>query len=83
MKLVITEKRGYSMNIDMQDKDGNVWYEAYVRSDGCCDVFRYYNHPKKDNEDDYDQIHMCGIPEFIKILQSIEDFRMANLETAE
>ncbi len=83
---VITDKREYAMDIDYVDKNGDVWYDAYIKWDGCCNVRHFWNAPKNlqsDKEEDYEQMHICDIPQFIKILQSIEDFRMANLETAE
>lgn len=49
------------------------WYEAYIKCGGCCEVVRYYNQPEGE---DYNQIHICDIPAFIEILQSIEKYRV-------
>ena len=54
-------------------------YDAFIKWDGCCEVRRYNN----GHQDEYDQIHICDIPQFITILQSLEDFRMNNIVGAE
>lgn len=61
----------HSHAVSIKDVEG--WYEAYIKWDGCCEVVQHYNTPGGDG--DSDQIHICDIPKFIEILQSIEKYR--------
>ena len=56
-------------------------YSAFIKWDGCCEIKRIHN--KDHNSDSIDRIHICDVPQFIKILQSLEDFRLNNIEGAE
>ena len=43
---------------------------AFIKWDGCCEVSLCFN------ENDWDTIHVCSIPNFIEELQAIEEFRV-------
>lgn len=65
------EKYGLTLISD----DG--FYEAYIKWDGCCEIIHYSNVP---GGDDFDQIHICEMDEFAKMLQTIEKFRKAHFK---
>ena len=56
-------------------------YKAYIKWDGCCEVTKTFNEDTEIEEDV--MLHICDIGQFITILQSLEDFRMTNIEGAE
>ena len=59
-------------------------YRAYIKWDGCCELYKHnYDNNGKLSRNDYNQIHVCSIPRFIEILQSLEDFRINNIGWAE
>lgn len=51
-------------------------YSARIKFDGCTELFRHFN---GDNnywglkEGDYDKIHICGLKDFINMLEDIKD----------
>ena len=49
-------------------------YTAYIKWDGYCEI--------KGNGKQID-IHICDVPQFIEVLQSLEEFRMKNIKGAE
>jgi hypothetical protein len=58
--------------------DGEGWWEAGVRRDGCIHLTRYYNLPwggdtneEKDSNSDY--LHICYLDETIKRLQALKE----------
>lgn len=61
----------------LEVNDGEGWYSAVVKWDGCIHLNRYYNfpwgkdpiHPEADNED---YIHICDLDEFIARLQALK-----------
>ena len=81
LKWIVTndfgEKESHCLEVKLEGFD----YDAYIKWDGCCEIRRHYNVGSKNQ--DTDQIHICDIPQFITILQSLEDFRMNNIESAE
>jgi len=62
--------------------DGNGWWGAHVREDGCVDLTRYYNFPFGIRSDDMprpgfdpenaDSIHICDVDDMIKRLLEIK-----------
>jgi len=63
--------------LSVKAKDG--FYEAFIKWNGCCDITEYETDQNKTEEFN---IHICDIPRFIKMLQSLEDFRMNNITGA-
>ncbi len=79
---IITNDFGKGKNaLCLNVKLDEMYYDAFIKSDGCCEVRHYLNIGHKTQ--DYDQIHICDIPQFITILQSLEDFRINNTKGAE
>ncbi len=72
-------KKDYLASLDVQLE--GYPYSAYIKADGCCEIKRIHNKDTKTEMEDF--IHICDIPQFIKILQSLEDFRMNNINGAE
>ncbi len=69
--------------LSVRAEDG--FYEAFIKNNGCCEIteFERYNPETDENETEEFTIHICDIPRFITMLQSLEDFRMNNIESAE
>ncbi|MGR3292482.1 MAG: hypothetical protein ACUZ9M_00535 [Candidatus Scalindua sp.] len=75
----ITDNFGKKEACCLKVKLENSCYAAFIKWDGCCEIYRYHNNCKND----YDQIHICNISEFIEVLKSLEEFRMNNIENSE
>ncbi len=69
------KKEPTCLSVKLEDN----YYKAFIKRDGCCEIYRHHNNC----ENDYDQIHICSIPHFIKVLESLEEFRMDNIKGAE
>jgi len=57
-----------ALEVRLEDWD----YTAYIKWDGCCEI-----------KNDSINVHICDVPQFIEVLQSLEEFRMNNIEGAE
>lgn len=52
--------------------DGEGWWSAFVKWDGCLEVTRYFNVPYGEgNEDNESTIHICDLDEFIARLEAL------------
>ncbi len=56
---------------------GDKW-AVYMKWDGCCEI-EDLNEGKSDGS----KLHICDVPVFVKQLQAIESYRLANIEGAE
>ncbi len=56
-------------------------YSAYIKWDGCCEITKTFNEGYESEEKV--RLHICDIPQFITILESLEDFRLNNIDGAE
>ena len=63
-------KDNVALSVDLEDYP----YEAYIKWDGCCEVT---------NTETEERMHICDIDAFVKVLQSLEDFRLRNIDGAE
>ena len=85
LKWIITNDFGDSpeertCSLDVQLEGWN--YSAYIKRDGCVDLVKKDSCVGPNGTEDED-IHICDIPQFIEILQSLENFRMNNIDGAE
>ncbi len=71
---IITDDFGGKDNVALSVKLEGWDYEAFIKWDGCCDI--------RGNNGLIDS-HICDIPQFIEVLQSLEEFRMKNIKNAE
>jgi len=83
LKWVITDdfgkgKKGSALCVKLEGWD----YTAYIKWDGCCEITKVNACRDKDGLED-ETTHICDVPQFIEVLQSLEDFRMNNIEGAE
>ena len=79
---IITNDFGGNGNVCLDVKLEGTNYEAFIKWDGCCEI------TDKDalvsGGELFDStFHICDVPRFIEILQSLEDFRMNNIDGAE
>ncbi len=82
LKWIIIDKFGEEKPVCLTVRLDGFNYEAYIKWDGCVDFTKKDACMGSDGMEDED-IHICDIPAFITILQSLEDFRMNNIESAE
>lgn len=82
LKWVITDDFGGKDNVALKVKLEGWDYTAYIKWDGCCEITKTNACKGEDGLED-ETTHICNVPQFIKILQSLEDFRMNNIEDAE
>ena len=80
LKWVITNDFGGKDNVALEVELEGWEFRAYIKRDGCCEITKadHYARGKIDF-----RIHVCDVPQFIKILQSLEDFRVNNIDGAE
>lgn len=71
-------KSPVALEVKLEDWD----YTAYIKWDGCCEITKVNACMGKNGLED-DSIHICDVPQFIEVLQSLEEFRMENIEGAE
>ncbi len=74
LEWVITDDFGGKDNVALMVALKGWDYTAYIKWDGCCEI--------KGNGKQID-MHICDVPQFIDVLQSLEDFRMSNIYCAE
>lgn len=58
--------------------DGEGWFEAEVRWDGCTHLYRHFNlpwgeDPRNDDADNTDYLHICDIDDMIDRLQALKE----------
>ena len=82
LKWVITNDFGGKDNVALEVKLEGWDYTAYIKWDGCCEITKVNACKGKDGLED-ETTHICNIPQFIEILQSLEKFRMDNIDGAE
>ena len=63
----------------LEINDGEGWYSAHIRWDGCIGLSRYFNHPwgvdpifPDRNEENFDSVHICDIDDMILRLQALK-----------
>lgn len=52
--------------------DGEGWWSAFVKWDGCLEVQRYFNQPWGDGDTDC-SLHICEIEDMIARLEMLRD----------
>ena len=52
---------------------------AYIKRDGCCEIYREWNEGLKTQHTE--QMHICDVSRFVTMLQSLEEFRVNNVGT--
>ena len=54
--------------------DGEGWWRAGVKWDGCINLTRYFNVPYGAGvAGDSDTLHICNVDELIELLQELKD----------
>ena len=81
MEWEVTNDFGGVDNVALEVKLKDWGYCAYIKWDGCCEIYKTIN--KGCPSEEIEQIHICDIPQYIKMLQSLEDFRMNNIDIAQ
>lgn len=69
---------GDDVCLNVKHKEG--FCKAYIKWDGCCEITQYED--EEMTKEDF-SIHLCDVPRFIAILQSLEQFRMEKIKDAE
>ena len=69
-------ENGLSIDVDVEE-DGSVWWQFYVKWDGCIEIYRAFNIPF-DMQEGYDEnnacnMHICDLSDFIKLLEEVRD----------
>lgn len=82
LKWIITDDFGGEGNVALKVKLEGWDYIAYIKWDGCCEITKVNACMDKNGLVD-ETTHICNVPQFIEVLQSLEDFRMKNIEGAE
>lgn len=82
LKWIVTDDFGGKDNVALIVKLAGCDYEAYIKWDGCCEITQVDFCKGQDGLEDQ-HFHICDVPQFIKVLQSLEDFRMNNIKGAE
>ena len=54
--------------------------KAYIKWDGCVEVTGF---EEGDRDTESYTVHMCDVDDYIAMLKSLEEFRMANIEGAQ
>lgn len=71
---------GEVLNIEVRDEYEGL--QAYIKWDGCINLYRYFNGASPDSlhnkDSDVDYIHICEVKEFIDFLQGIVDITKDN-----
>ncbi len=58
-KWIIDESESDKYNLVLKEPCG--WFKARLKYHGCVELYRYYNEPEPENEDDYGWIHICSL----------------------
>ena len=82
LRWTIVDDFGGKDNVALKVKLDGWDYKAYIKWDGCCEITKI-NACKGKNGLEDDSIHICDVPQFIEVLQSLEAFRMKNIKGAE
>ena len=82
LKWIITNDFGGGDSVAIEVKLEDMPYTAYIKWDGCCEITQVDACKGPDGLEN-DSFHICDIPRFIRVLQSLEDFRMDNINGAE
>ena len=81
LKWKITDDFGKENPHGLQVELEDLPYKAYIKWDGCCEVTKTFNEGTEIEEDV--RLHICDISQFVTILESLEDFRINNIDGAE
>jgi len=82
LKWIITDDFGGKDTVALKVKLEGWDYTAYIKWDGCCEITKVNACVGKNGLED-ETTHICDVPQFIEVLESLEAFRMANIEGAE
>lgn len=73
------DKSGVALIVQLKGWD----YSAYIKWDGCCEITRKNDCIDEQGKSIDNTFHICDVPQFIKVLKSLEEFRMKNIDGAE
>lgn len=77
------ESQGWIDLIYQYYKDGQHWFHAGVKFDGCVHLRKAYNSPFPKEDSDQDYTHICDIDEMIKMLTLLKEAAKKHFDNEE